>query len=77
VVRDVEITRKGKPVARLSIAVRQRHGRTSMGTLSCSFCGKEQNEVAQLIAGPNAYICDECTRLCVTILRDKGLWKNQ
>jgi ATP-dependent Clp protease ATP-binding subunit ClpX len=48
-----------------------------MGTLSCSFCGKEQNEVAQLIAGPNAYICDECTRLCVTILRDKGLWKNQ
>ena len=37
-------------------------------TLFCSFCGKDQNEVAQLIAGPNVFICDECVELCMSIV---------
>jgi hypothetical protein len=38
------------------------------GTLSCSFCGKTQHQVAKLIAGPTVFICDECVRICVDIL---------
>ena len=34
----------------------------------CSFCGKGQDQVARLIAGPGVHICDECVRLCVAIL---------
>ncbi|MDO5041157.1 MAG: ATP-dependent Clp protease ATP-binding subunit ClpX [Peptoniphilus sp.] len=36
--------------------------------LKCSFCGKTQNQVKRLIAGPNVYICNECVDLCVDIL---------
>ncbi|MBQ3093938.1 MAG: ATP-dependent Clp protease ATP-binding subunit ClpX, partial [Clostridia bacterium] len=36
----------------------------------CSFCGKSQDEVVQLIAGPGVYICNECVGLCDQILRD-------
>jgi len=38
--------------------------------LRCSFCGKGQNEVKKLIAGPNVYICDECIELCNDILAE-------
>jgi len=34
----------------------------------CDFCGKSQEQVQKIIAGPNAYICDECVDLCVTIV---------
>ena len=34
----------------------------------CSFCGKRQEQVKKMIAGPDCYICDECIRLCDTIL---------
>lgn len=34
----------------------------------CSFCTKDKTEVEQLIAGPGAYICDECVATCVDIL---------
>lgn len=34
----------------------------------CSFCGKSQTEVERLIAGPNAYICNECVELCSDVL---------
>ena len=37
---------------------------------SCSFCGKNQDEVGKLIAGPNVYICDECINLCNEIVTD-------
>ena len=37
---------------------------------SCSFCGKQQTEVERLIAGPSAYICNECVLLCTEILTD-------
>ncbi|MFZ1989027.1 MAG: ClpX C4-type zinc finger protein [Alphaproteobacteria bacterium] len=37
-------------------------------TLSCSFCGKSQHQVRRLIAGPTAFICDECVPRCETII---------
>ncbi len=37
----------------------------------CSFCAKTQDEVKKLIAGPNAYICDECIKLCNDILHQQ------
>ncbi|VAW32881.1 ATP-dependent Clp protease ATP-binding subunit ClpX, partial [hydrothermal vent metagenome] len=37
----------------------------------CSFCGKSQQEVPKLIAGPSVYICDECVDLCNEIIRDE------
>jgi len=36
--------------------------------LKCSFCGKTQDEVRRLIAGPMVYICDECVDLCNDIM---------
>ena len=39
---------------------------------SCNFCGKNQNEVKKLIAGPKVYICDECVELCNDILKDEA-----
>ena len=36
----------------------------------CSFCGKEQEEVSRLVAGPGVFICDECVQLCNAILLD-------
>jgi len=36
----------------------------------CSFCGKSQDEVKKLIAGPTVYICDECIELCNEIVRE-------
>jgi hypothetical protein len=38
---------------------------------SCSFCGKPNTAVKNLIAGPGLYICDECVGLCVVILEGK------
>jgi len=39
--------------------------------LFCSFCGKNQNEVRKLIAGPSVYICDECVDLCNDIIQEE------
>jgi ATP-dependent Clp protease ATP-binding subunit ClpX len=39
--------------------------------LSCSFCGKSQDEVRKLIAGPTVYICDECVELCNDIIAEE------
>ncbi|HEY7355384.1 MAG TPA: ClpX C4-type zinc finger protein [Ktedonobacterales bacterium] len=49
----------------MSILRRNRRQRPS---LHCSFCGKDQNAVRRLIAGPNIYICNECIALCNEIL---------
>lgn len=38
--------------------------------LCCSFCGKHQNEVKKLIAGPTVFVCNECVGLCTDILRE-------
>jgi ATP-dependent Clp protease ATP-binding subunit ClpX len=41
------------------------------GELVCSFCGKSQDEVKKLIAGPSVYICDECVSLCNEIIQEE------
>ena len=43
----------------------------SADLLKCSFCGKSQKQVAQLIAGPGVYICDECVELCNEIIEER------
>ena len=40
-------------------------------SVRCSFCGKHQDQVRRLIAGPGAYICNECVQLCMSILEDE------
>ncbi len=40
-------------------------------SVRCSFCGKHQEQVERIIAGPGAYICNECVNLCVNILNDE------
>ena len=37
----------------------------------CSFCGKSQDAVKKIIAGPRVYICDECIQVCSNILEDE------
>ena len=44
--------------------------------LKCSFCGKSQEQVRKLIAGPGVYICDECVDLCNEILDEELLESN-
>jgi ATP-dependent Clp protease ATP-binding subunit ClpX len=44
----------------------------SSGQLTCSFCGKAQDEVKKLIAGPAVYICDECIELCKDIIAEEA-----
>ena len=39
--------------------------------LTCSFCGKNQDDVRKLIAGPSVYICDECVDLCNDIIEEE------
>ena len=39
-------------------------------TLRCSFCGRRQDQVKRLVAGPGVYICDECIDLCYDIIYD-------
>ncbi|MEJ6506702.1 MAG: ATP-dependent Clp protease ATP-binding subunit ClpX [Microbacteriaceae bacterium] len=41
--------------------------------LKCSFCGKSQKQVQQLIAGPGVYICDECVELCNEIIDERQM----
>ena len=41
--------------------------------LYCSFCGKSQQEVKKLIAGPSVFICDECIELCNDIILEEAL----
>ena len=40
--------------------------------LACSFCHKPQREVDKIIAGPNVYICSECIKLCLDIIRENA-----
>jgi ATP-dependent Clp protease ATP-binding subunit ClpX len=41
------------------------------GQLKCSFCGKVQDQVQKLVAGPGVYICDECIELCTEIIEEE------
>jgi len=49
--------------------------REANGALKCSFCGKSQNDVRKLIAGPAVYICDECIQLCNDIIAEE--WEEE
>ena len=49
---------------------------SSDSRLKCSFCGKTQDQVKKLIAGPEVYICDECVELCNEIL-DEEFFENK
>ncbi|MCI8770658.1 MAG: ATP-dependent Clp protease ATP-binding subunit ClpX [Lachnospiraceae bacterium] len=46
-------------------------GKKEEGKLKCSFCGKTQNQVHKLIAGPGVYICDQCIELCSEIIEEE------
>lgn len=46
------------------------------GQLKCSFCGKYQNQVKRLVAGPGVYICDECIELCNDIIEEDFVDEN-
>ncbi|MCP4682428.1 MAG: ATP-dependent Clp protease ATP-binding subunit ClpX [Desulfobacterales bacterium] len=50
---------------------------TSNSDLLCSFCGKSQEEVKKLIAGPSVYICDECIQLCNEIIAEEYKTENE
>jgi len=41
------------------------------GTISCSFCGKTQDQVKKIVAGPGVYICNECIDLCKEIIDEE------
>ena len=47
-------------------------GSDSKNPLYCSFCGKSQNEVRKLIAGPTVFICNECVELCLDIIGEEN-----
>jgi len=51
------------------MAVRRKNG--DREKLHCSFCGKEQDSVKRLVAGPGVYICDECIELCNEIIAEE------
>ena len=52
----------------LSAAIEKNLAEDRDRTLRCSFCGKSQNEVQKLIAGPQVYICNECIDICNEII---------
>ena len=43
-----------------------------MALLACSFCGKQQDEVKRLVAGPGVCICDECVTLCQAVIDESA-----
>ncbi|GLR84111.1 ATP-dependent Clp protease ATP-binding subunit ClpX [Bradyrhizobium iriomotense] len=45
----------------------------SQNTLYCSFCDQSQHEVRKVIAGPTAFICDECVEICVEMIREENM----
>jgi len=52
--------------------------RKTRPTFRCSFCGKQQDQVERLIAGPNGvYICDQCVDLCQKIIQEEREQRQQ
>jgi ClpX C4-type zinc finger len=57
-------------------------GAARLATLSCSFCNKDKDAIAKLVAGPGVYICNECVGLCNLIIADEpapgfGAWNER
>jgi ATP-dependent Clp protease ATP-binding subunit ClpX len=55
-----------------SLLKRASKGQAPFARLRCSFCRRDAGEVARLVAGASAYICDTCVTECVAILREHG-----
>jgi ATP-dependent Clp protease ATP-binding subunit ClpX len=53
-------------------AMLARIGRLVQPRLRCSFCGRGADDVARLVAGASAYICDTCVIQCVAVLKQHG-----
>jgi ATP-dependent Clp protease ATP-binding subunit ClpX len=51
----------------------EKNGKKEAPPLRCSFCNKNQNQVKKLIAGPRAYICDECVQICLEIITEERI----
>ena len=64
--QEEEKGKKKKPAQ-----TKQAKPETPTPKLECSFCSKSNKEVSKLIAGPTAFICDECVELCTQIIRDE------
>lgn len=62
--------------AKLEVAIKERDEAQAtladIRPLRCSFCGRNQNEVLKLIAGPTVFICDECVGICADIVAKGG-----
>jgi hypothetical protein len=58
-------------------AINMGKGMRKDNPLRCSFCGKAQNEVSKLIAGPSVYICNECADICIEIIANDAWSKAQ
>ena len=67
----IEADKPSPSAARLSAAAET----TGEKTLSCSFCGKTQHQVQKLIAGPAAFICNECVSQCTNVIDNEELGK--
>jgi hypothetical protein len=50
-------------------------GAARLDILCCSFCNKDKDAVAKLVAGPGVYICDECVGLCNLIIAEKPAYE--
>ena len=48
------------------------NNKSNIRNVKCSFCGKSQEMVKRIVAGPNAYICDECIGICNNIIEDEN-----
>ena len=51
------------------------YGKKNEPPVYCSFCGKSQHEVEKLFAGPTVFICDECTEICMDIIKESRMEK--
>ena len=51
---------------------RRRIPKWTDGSLRCSFCGKANDQVDKLVAGPGVFICNECVNLCCEIIEKAG-----
>lgn len=60
----------GKKAIRLGVKILFKFNEEK-GQLKCSFCGKSQDQVRKLVAGPGVYICDECIDLCTEIVEEE------
>ena len=70
--RRSELTSTGLASWRAKSCMSKISGSDLKNTRYCSFCGKSQNEVRKLIAGPTVFICDECVELCLDIIGEEN-----